>query len=168
VTARPVLVASGRPAGHGDGDPLRLSVYLHAGQVYASAEPSSVVTVLGSCVAVCLFDPAARVGGMNHYLLPLETTRERSARFGNFAIRRLLEEVLALGARRGGLHAKVFGGASVVRALEGRSLGGDNADLALRLLREAGVPILEQDVGGQKGRKLIFHTDDGSAWVRHL
>lgn len=166
VPAPPVLAASAEPSA--PPDPRRVSVYLHAGQVYASAEPASVVTVLGSCVAVCLFDREARVGGMNHYLLPLETTRERSARFGDVAVRRLLEQVLALGARHDGLEAKVFGGASILRALEGRGLGGDNADLALRLLRDAEVPILEQDVGGQKGRKLVFHTDDGAAWVRHL
>jgi chemotaxis protein CheD len=168
VTARLVLAASGRPASPGDGDPMRLSVYLHAGEVYASAEPASVVTVLGSCVSVCLFDAGACVGGVNHFLLPLETSREHSARFGNVAIRRLLEEVLARGARRDGLRAKLFGGASVLSALAERSLGADNAALALRLLNEAGVPILEQDVGGLKGRKLVFHTDDGSAWVRHL
>jgi len=143
-------------------------VYLHAGQVFASAQPTSVVTVLGSCVAVCLFDREIGVGGVNHYLLPLETSRERSTRFGNVAIRELLDQVLARGARRASLQAKVFGGASVVRALMGRSLGSENAELAARLLREAGLPILEQDVGGLKGRKLVFHTDDGSAWVRHL
>ncbi len=168
MTARPSIAASERPLGPGKEDARRPSVYLHAGQVFASAEPASVVTVLGSCVSVCLFDRDVGVGGINHYLLPLETSRERSARFGNVAIRELLDQVLARGARRVHLQAKVFGGASVVRALVGRSLGSDNAELALRLLKEAGVPILEQDLGGQKGRKLVFHTDDGSAWVRHL
>lgn len=166
MTPRPVLAAAGpapRPS-----DPRRASVYLHAGQLYASAKPASVVTVLGSCVAVCLFDPRARVGGMNHYLLPLEPTREGSTRFGNVALRKLLDEVLALGARRGELRAKVFGGASVVRVLEGRTLGADNSELAFRLLRDAEIPVVEQDVGGRGGRKLVFHTDDGSAWVRHL
>lgn len=162
----PVPAASGRPPA--PGEPPRASVYLHAGQVFASAAPTSVVTVLGSCVAVCLFDRAARVGGMNHYLLPLETTREGSARFGNVAMRRLLEDVLALGASKARLEARLFGGASVVPTLERRCLGATNAELALRLLRDAEVPILEQDLGGQKGRKLVFHTDDGAAWVRHL
>jgi chemotaxis protein CheD len=168
VTARPWIAASELPVGPGKEAARRPSVYLQAGEVFASAEPASVVTVLGSCVAVCLFDREVGVGGMNHYLLPLETSRERSARFGNIAIYELLDLVLARGARRASLQAKVFGGASVLRALVGRSLGSDNAELALRLLKEADVPILEQDLGGQKGRKLVFHTDDGSAWVRHL
>lgn len=168
MTARPLIAECAGPVGPGAGDARRPSVYLHAGQVFASAQPTSVVTVLGSCVAVCLFDREIGVGGVNHYLLPLETSRERSTRFGNVAIRELLDQVLARGARRASLQAKVFGGASVVRALMGRSLGSENAELAARLLREAGLPILEQDVGGLKGRKLVFHTDDGSAWVRHL
>src|SRR5574341_906150 len=68
----------------------RQSVYLHAGQVHASAEPASVVTVLGSCVAACLFDPNSGVGGMNHFLLPYTTIRDQSARFGGFAMAQLL------------------------------------------------------------------------------
>jgi len=146
----------------------RRSVYLHAGQVHASAEPASVVTVLGSCVAVCLCDREAGVGGMNHFLLPHATVREQSPRFGAFAMPHLLEKVLELGARRGRLEAKVFGGACVIEALRGRNLGTENAELALKALEAAGVPVVERDLGGQSGRKLVFHTDVGAAWVRRL
>lgn len=146
----------------------RRSVYLHAGQVHAAAEPSSVVTVLGSCVAVCLCDREAGVGGVNHFLLPHPTLREQSARFGAFAMSHLLEEVFKLGARRERLEAKVFGGACVIEALKGRNLGTENVELALKALEGAGVPVLERDVGGHNGRKLVFHTDVGAAWVRKL
>ena len=145
---------------------LRRSVYLHAGQVHAAAEPSSVVTVLGSCVAVCLCDREVGVGGMNHFLLPHPTLREHSARFGAFAMPHLLEEVVKLGARRERLEAKVFGGAGVIEAFKGRNLGVENVELALKALAEAGVPVLERDVGGHNGGKLVFHTDLGRAWVR--
>lgn len=154
----------------GDDGVGRLRVYLQVGQFFASAEPASVVTVLGSCVAVCLFDSLARVGGMNHYLLPLAVERERSARFGNVALEILLSQVLERGARKGNLRAKVFGGAGVLGGFQrsGRSLGRENVSLALRILEAEGIPIVDGDVGGQRGRKVVFQVDDGSAWVRTL
>jgi chemotaxis protein CheD len=147
----------------------RAQVYLHAGQLFTSATPTAITTVLGSCVAVCLFDPAARIGGMNHFLLPHHVERERSPRFGTVAVPQLVEAVLRAGASPGNLKAKVFGGASVIGAFRtSRNLGEENAILALRLLEDARIPVLDSDVGGTKGRKLIFHADDGSAWVRQL
>jgi len=146
----------------------RRSVYLHAGQLHVSSEPCEVVTILGSCVAVCLFDPDARVGGVNHYLLPVGSAREASTRYGTHAIPQLLERVLAGGARREALRAKVFGGACTLQALPGRNLGQENVDVALRLLEEQRIPVAERDVGGKSGRKLVFHTDVGAAWVRRL
>lgn len=146
----------------------RSSVYLHGGQVAVAGEPTAITTVLGSCVAVCLYDPVARLGGMNHFLLPHHVERERSPRFGTVAVPQLVEALVEAGASRAELKAKVFGGSSVLDAFRHRNLGDENASLALRLLEEAGVAVVEQDLGGQRGRKLIFHTDDGTAWVRHL
>jgi chemotaxis protein CheD len=159
--------AAGAPA---DDRVVRRTVHLQPGQVFAAAEPAAVVTILGSCVAVCLFDPVARVGGMNHYLLPLSVRRERSARFGNVALALLLEQVLGLGGRKGNLRAKVFGGAGVLDGFQrtGRSLGHGNVELALRTLEAEDIPVLDGDVGGRRGRRLVFHVDDGSAWVKAL
>jgi len=169
----PARPADGRASGANNELPgsdgrARETVYLHPGEVRVVTEPTALVTVLGSCVSVCLFDLDAGVGGMNHYLLP-HSAVERSARFGAAAISLLLQEVLARGASRWSLRAKVFGGANSIRVPPGgRNLGEENAALAFRLLAEAGVPVLEQDVGGTRGRKLVFHTDAGSAWVRCL
>jgi chemotaxis protein CheD len=147
----------------------RAQVYLHAGQLVVASEPTAVTTVLGSCVAVCLFDPAARVGGVNHFLLPHHVERERSARFGSVAVPQLVDAVVRAGAARSALVAKVFGGASVIAvARQARRLGDENAALALRLLEEARIPVLDHDVGGTRGRKLVFVTDEGTAWVRAL
>jgi chemotaxis protein CheD len=146
----------------------RTSVYLHPGQIHVSAEPTSIVTVLGSCVAVCLFDSQHGVGGMNHFLLPHPTSREAPARFGAVATSQLLREVLARGALRANLRAKVFGGGSAIAALRNRNLGAENVEQALRALDEEGVMVAERDVGGSRGRKLVFHTDVGTAWVRTL
>jgi chemotaxis protein CheD len=147
----------------------RAHAYLHAGQLSVAARPTAITTVLGSCVAVCLHDPATRVGGMNHFLLPHHVERERSPRFGTVAVPELVEAMVRAGASRASLVAKVFGGASViVAAPRGRRLGEENAALAIRLLEEARIPVLDSDVGGGRGRKLIFFTDDGTAWMRPL
>jgi chemotaxis protein CheD len=149
-----------------DGRPQR---YLHAGELVVAPQRTAVVTVLGSCVAVCLHDPAARVGGVNHFLLPHHVERERSARFGSVAVPELIAAAVRAGASRAALVAKVFGGAGMLGgASRGGRLGAENVALALRLLGEARIPVLEQDVGGVRGRKLVFLTDDGTAWVRHL
>jgi chemotaxis protein CheD len=147
----------------------RPQVYLHAGQLVAASTPTAITTVLGSCVAVCLHDPVAKVGGMNHFLLPLHVERDRSPRFGTIAVPQLVDAVVAAGGSRRALVAKVFGGASVIGAMTiGRRLGDENVRLALRLLDEGRIPVLDQDVGGSRGRKVVFFADEGIAWVRQL
>jgi chemotaxis protein CheD len=144
--------------------------YLPPGQKVASAEPCLVTTILGSCVAVCLTDRGAGVGGVNHFLLPQRVSAEQSLRFGQVAIPSLVDAVVALGARRARLVAKVFGGAQVLRpwARGGDHLGAQNVSLALLLLKDLGIPVVAQDVNGDRGRKLRYHTADGTAWVKRL
>jgi chemotaxis protein CheD len=152
-----------------EGGGTRRAVYLHPGQVFVSPDPTEVTTVLGSCVAVCVFDPVLRVGGANHYLLPHWVGNgSSSARFGNVAVRSLIDRMVALGGQKQNLQAKVFGGACTVDAFHDRAdrLGAKNADLALRTLRQEGIPVVADDVGGRRGRKVIFHTDTGVALVR--
>jgi chemotaxis protein CheD len=142
---------------------------LHAGNLVVANTPTAFVTILGSCVSVCLCDAHAGVGGMNHYLLPFHVEREKSPRFGSVAIPRLVEEMVRAGADLSRLKAKVFGGASVISSFSThRRLGDENAKLAIEALNAIGVPVLERDVGGTKGRKLVFHSDDGAAWIRML
>ena len=94
--------------------------YLHAGHMVVSSDPCRVTTVLGSCVAVGLWDPTSGVGGVNHFLLPQGS---ESARFGNVAVRTLIREVVAAGGRRRSLQAKLFGGACVLRAFKSTGAG---------------------------------------------
>ncbi len=147
-------------------------VHLHAGQFFASSQPCTISTVLGSCVAVCLFDPVRRSGGANHYLLPLHVVGgSASARFGNVAIEELVKEMLQHGSLKRDLQAKVFGGSCTmgngVRP-ERESLGWQNVEVARRALTGHAIPIVAEDVGGPRGRKLLFRTDEGHAWVRKL
>ncbi len=146
-------------------------VYLFPGRLLVSAEPCVVTTILGSCVAVCLWHPVLRTGGVNHYLLPHHAgSHQSSARFGNLAIERLIAETLALGGQRRDLQAKIFGGAHILEtaAEQTTHLGERNVRVAREILGREGIEIVAQDVGGQVGRKLIFHTHDGNVWVRKL
>ena len=157
---------SGSRSPRGDGRP---NFYLHSGKIVASAEPSAVTTILGSCVAVCLWDPMAAAGGVAHFVLPHGAGTGPSAlRFGDLAVPELIRQLLGLGCKGERLQAKLFGGASVITAFHhsGGRLGSNNVDVARQLLSTAGIPVLAEDVGGQRGRKLIFHVDDGDAWVK--
>jgi chemotaxis protein CheD len=129
-----------------------------------------VTTILGSCVAVCLYDREMRVGGMNHYLLPHAVTGDRfAARFGTVAVDRLVERMLELRTDPRRLQAKVFGGACIVgNTRGGKSLGTQNAELAFACLERWNIPVVAHDVEGARGRKLIFHSDDGVVWVRKI
>ena len=140
--------------------------YLPPGVLVASAEPLEITTILGSCVSLCLWDANAGVGGMNHDLLP-SGGNDQPQRYGDRANAMLLERVLALGANMRWLRAKVFGGACVVKAFRNgvTTFADRNARIAKEFLRDQNIQLVNEDVGGNRGRKLRFRTDDGSALV---
>lgn len=142
------------------------SVYLHPGQIYAAAHAAFVSTVLGSCVAVCLWDPVARIGGMNHFLLPMG----KGPRYGNDAMTQLLDEMAGRGASVARMVAKVFGGACVIPGFTGtrKAIGAQNTDAALQFLSAHSIPVRAQQTGGSRGRKLLFHTSTGQAYVKEI
>src|SRR5262245_57351923 len=112
-------------------------VYVNPGEVLASADPRAVKTILGSCVAVCLWDSTRKVGGITHYLLPsLPAGKPATPRYGDVAVSVLLERLYMLGTRASGLVAKVFGGACVVSGLAGEPglVGEKNIHLARTVL----------------------------------
>jgi chemotaxis protein CheD len=149
----------------------RREAYLLPGQLLVSREPCRVTTILGSCVAACVWDTRLGIGGLTHHLLPFGVgPGVSSARFGNLAVPLLIDELLGNACRLADLRAKVFGGACVLEVLRNRSdnLGTKNLETALAHLAARNVPVLAQDAGGWKGRKLIFHTDNGESWVRRL
>lgn len=142
------------------------SVYLHPGQVYAARHAALVSTVLGSCVAVCLWDAVARVGGMNHFLLP----KGKGPRYADEAMRQLIDEMTRRGAHVGQLVAKVFGGASVLAAFNGagKAIGAQNVEAATQFLAAHAIPLRAEQTGGRRGRKLLFHTGTGQAYVKEI
>ncbi len=145
-----------------------MTVYLPPGRLFASAEAVQVSTILGSCVSVCLWDPEARVGGSNHFLLPDGTPP--SPRFGVSATPLLLESVLEKGARRGSLRARIVGGACVIEAMRqtAQHLGARNVEVARERLAHERIPIVAEDVGGDHGRKLVFEVQSGMVMIKPL
>jgi chemotaxis protein CheD len=145
-------------------------VHLHPGQVVISREPMVVSTILGSCVAVCLWDPVARVAGINHFLLPsIPVAGSTDARYGNAAMKRLIHEFEERGASLLRVMAKVFGGATVLAGFaKPNSIGDQNVALAHQLLAQHGIDIVAEQTGGRRGRKLRFDTSNGSVWIKEL
>ena len=145
-------------------------LYLHAGDMVVSKQPAQVVTILGSCVAVCLWDRLMHVGGVNHYMLPADIGAQTATlRYANFAISELLRQLIALGAETRRMEAKIFGGACVLGSVEmGRDLGSKNVVVARERLAQERIKIVAEDVGGNRGRKLIYRTWDGSALIKQV
>jgi len=146
------------------------SHYLMPGNIFAHPDEYTVTTVLGSCVSVCLWDPARRLGGINHFMLPLwNGDGLASPRYGNIAIAKLIKKMLELGADRNNLRAKVFGGSDVLKVTSTfMNIGARNVVLAQDLLRDEKIPIISADTGGQNGRKLMYNTRSGVVLVKLL
>jgi chemotaxis protein CheD len=144
------------------------SHFLYPGMIYASSGQCAVTTLLGSCVAVCLWDPIKGAGGMNHYLLPLWNGEGLATpRYGNVAISMLIERLMALGCARSSLAAKIFGGANVLESPNGLlNIGERNIALAESTLAENGIRIISRDTGGTTGRKIMFLTGSGDVFVK--
>lgn len=152
-------------------EPKRSSIYLLPGQLFASAEAFQIKTILGSCVAICLWDKRRGAGGMNHFLLPRSRdSQPASLRYADEATRVLLERLKALGCRPPNLRAKIFGGGALFRTRDvyANTLGAQNVVAALELMKKAGIPVIAQETGGPQGRKVLFNTDDGVAWSRRI
>jgi chemotaxis protein CheD len=143
--------------------------FLYPGQVFVTRDPITISTILGSCAAICLWDKHRKAGGMNHYLLP-EGTDEgpNRLRYGNVANPELLNQVLALGCEIRNLQAKIFGGSSAFAVDLSQSLGARNVALAEEFLRSVGIPVLEREVSGKHGRRLVFQISDGSTSTKNF
>lgn len=165
-------------------------VPIFIGGVHASAEPIVVTTLLGSCIAVCLFDPENRVGGMNHFMLPDgEGAGPGATRFGVHAMDCLIGALIKVGGERRRFVAKAFGGGHVLgnrqpkaSSSPPRKDGKANRspkDIALDVpekniafvhdfLESEGFPLVAEDMGGLVAREVHFYTATGQAFVRRL
>ena len=141
------------------------------GEYFVSGSGVLLVTVLGSCVAACVRDPLAGVGGMNHFMLPDDGGKDAvaaSARYGTYAMEVLINHLLKLGARRDRLEAKVFGGGAVLASLASSNVGVRNAEFVLNYLKLEGIPVIASDLLDSYPRKVYFFSDSGRVLVKKL
>ena len=132
------------------------------GEYYVTGDPSVVLTtILGSCVAACLNDRVAGVGGMNHFLLPGDGPAASGAEHGVHAMELLVNGLLQHGARRDRLEAKLFGGARMLRGLT--DVGSLNADFAERFVKREGIAISGGSLRGERGRRIQYFPVAGRA-----
>jgi chemotaxis protein CheD len=151
-------------------DDMHARHYLIPGKVFAAAQPFAISTIVGSGIALCLWDSEQRVGGANHFILPEGPEDSVNAtRYANVANPALLQRMLGLGAQRHALEARIFGGSlPAVTFGSGDCLGDRNVQVAIDFLKLNGIRLVQSEVGGTHGRKLVFHTDDGRAWSDQL
>lgn len=141
------------------------------GEYYVTSRNMMIVTVLGSCVSACIRDPAAKVGGMNHFMLPEHGGREddpmsNSARYGAYAMEILINNLLQQGAKRQRLEAKLFGAGRVMAGMT--DVGARNAKFALACLEREGIRIVAQNLGDIYPRKVYYFPDTGAVKVKYL
>ena len=141
--------------------------YLYPSALFAEKKPYLVDTVLGSCVAVCLFDTRLKTGGINHFMLPLWNGNGlASPKFGNIATEKLIEKMLRNGSSSKDLIAKVFGGANQMNS--SMDIGSRNIEIAKEVLAHYGITIIAENVGGNVGRKLKYNTGTGQVMMKFL
>lgn len=134
--------------------------YLYPGHIAVFKEETVISTLLGSCVAVALYDPFLKIGGLNHYLLPEATPFDTiSPRYGTIAISQLIKELEIKGAKYDRLKAKIYGGGKVIEnVLPGPSIGELNIAVAEKILKHLQIPIIDRNVGGFKARTIKMNT----------
>lgn len=142
-----------------------IDFYLSPGHIYLSHEPALVSTVVGSCVAVSLWDSKKGYGGMAHFLYPFTGDRYRAtAQYGNVAIKYLVSMFLDLGVPEKNLQAQIFGGALLAPA-DCMRIAKENVQMARKILRSHRINIVSEDTGGNMGRKIVYNTQRNEAVV---
>jgi chemotaxis protein CheD len=146
------------------------------GEFYVSKTPEIISTVLGSCISACVWDEVNGVGGMNHFLLPQKSVNSSdvwgdannyTARYGNWAMEYLVNEIIKQGGTRNNIKAKIFGGGKIINAMT-TDVGIGNVEFVLEYLKLDNIPIIASDTGGPWPRKVMFDPLTGRAQVKRL
>lgn len=149
---------------------MYMKKFIHVGEITIGARPTEISTILGSCVAVCLYDKVQGIGGMNHYLVPLWNDRGlQTPKYGNIAIPRLIESMQNIGCEIENMEAKIFGGANVIdTSLNEMMIGRKNILIATEILRDYHIKIVAQDIGGDRGRRIMMRSDTGKVFLKYI
>jgi chemotaxis protein CheD len=144
--------------------------YLYPSAIYINRKPFYITTILGSCIAVCLWDKKLKFGGMNHYMLPFwNGLGLASPKYGNIAIEKLIERMLYNGSKKENLIAKVFGGGEIIaNQSELFNIGKRNIEISKIILAEKNIPIVGSSVGGILGRKIWFNTENSEVILKYI
>ena len=143
------------------------------GQYYVTRQPEVILTVLGSCIAVCAFDLRSGIGGMNHFMLPeaseyssSSSKVNKSALYGSFAMEKLVNDILRNGGSRERLQFKIFGGGSILPGKQ--AIGRKNIEFVKRYLADEGYDIVAEDVGSDYPRKVKFYALTGKVQLKRV
>lgn len=150
-------------------DKITKRINVTQGEFAISSTPGEVITtILGSCVAVCLYDPISKVGGMNHFLLPGKKTSAGTdvTSYGLNAMELLINGLLKVGAKRNRFEAKIFGGARMIEGLS--DVGMQNGHFAVDFLGFEGIPCISKSLGGVNGRRIRFWPMSGNVQMLML
>ncbi|MGH8230433.1 MAG: chemoreceptor glutamine deamidase CheD [Steroidobacteraceae bacterium] len=148
---------------------------LHPGDYYVASPGELIGTVLGSCVSACIRDRRLRIGGMNHFMLPMDhsdgtgawaASASAATRFGNVAMERLINAILKLGGQRCNLEVKLVGGGKVLDSLS--DVGARNIQFVKEYVRAEGFRVVGEDLGDLYPRKVLYNPASGSAQVKRL
>jgi chemotaxis protein CheD len=134
--------------------------YLLPGELIVTSEPMKISTVLGSCVAVCMYDRELKVGGMNHYMMPFYKKEDDILlKYGDTSLNQLLNKMMQAGARKNRIVVRIYGGASVLRIENSTiNVAEKNIGVAYDFVKKHNLVVNSVEVGGHKGRKVIFDT----------
>ena len=143
--------------------------YLYPGDIFVSKEPHVIDTILGSCIAVAIWDPVLKFGSINHFMLPnWDGKGSPSFKYGDIAISELIKRMLVMGSLRKNLKAKVFGGSSTGAGEGIFHIGRRNTNLAIEILNKEEIPIIGHSVGGIRGRKVVFYSATGEVMIKFI
>ena len=145
------------------------AVKILPGEYFVYQEDLLIMTTLGSCIAVCLWDRQAKVGGMNHFMLPDNGGGSSdSGRYGSYAMELLINEMMKMGASRMTMEAKVFGGGAVISGMNSINVGERNTAFVMDYLKTERIPVVSKDVLEIYPRKVCFLPFSGKAMVKRL
>ncbi|MGK2898534.1 MAG: chemoreceptor glutamine deamidase CheD [Burkholderiaceae bacterium] len=142
------------------------AVKILPGEYFVHQEDLLIMTTLGSCIAACLWDREAKIGGMNHFMLPEGDAG--SGRYGSYAMELLINEMMKHGATRSTMEAKVFGGGQVIDGMHTMNIGERNTGFVMEYLKTERIPVVSKDVLGPYPRKVCFLPASGKAMVKRL
>lgn len=149
---------------------------IYPGEYYVARDDELISTVLGSCVTVALYDQKKKIGGINHFMLAKDNKKPDEApcgglrgRFGDCALKLLLDGMLKEGCDKQNLCAKVFGGGNVLKFNKDMEKVGDlNVRCAFEFLAQQNIPVVASDVGGIDSRKIYFESATAKVWLKRI